>query len=175
MRSSHRRRFAFARMATGLCVLASLGSAGGGCATSPTEVLVTVSVDATVTQSVTSMTATLMGATGSTERVFQSLAAPPADANIPIFYFPTILDLLVTHDGVAGDVEVVVEASDPTMSEVVLARGLAPGTVTAQKTTTASVVLTAVAPPPDGGGAGGGGAGGGGAGGGGAGGGAGGA
>ena len=139
------RRPARARGAAIVCAM-SLATVTAGCAKDPTELLLTVSVDSTVTQQITSILVTVNGATGGTSHIFQSLAAPAADAFIPAFYFPTSLDLLITKDGVAGDAQIVVEASDPTISDTVLARGALAATITAAKTTTASVVLTAVPP-----------------------------
>ena len=140
------RGVAFLRRHLGLVVLALTFTFG--CAKDPTEVLLTVGVDTTVTQQITSLLVTLSWPTGTTSRVYQSLGAPAADADIPQFYFPALLDILLTADGVSGETQILVEGSDPTISDTVLANGTVTVPVASDKTTTTSVVLTAVPPPP---------------------------
>jgi len=132
--------------------------AGGGCAQSPTELVVHTSVDSTVARPITSILVTVTGVQTTTSRVFQSLSAAGPDADIPIFYFPTALDLQLTRDGISGPVQVDVAASDPTVDATVIAAASVAVALPANKTTEVSVVLTAA--PPGTGGAGGSGAGG---------------
>jgi len=135
-------------------VLAGLLAGAAGCAQSPTELVVYTGVDATVTRPITSILVTVTGAQTTTNRVFQSLSAPTGDADIPIFYFPTILDLQLTRDGVSGPVQVDVAASDPTIDDTVIAAATVAASLPANQTTKVSVVLTAT-PAGTGGGAGG--------------------
>jgi hypothetical protein len=151
-------RGAIGRTASAALAMACLLAATGGCAQSPTELVVHTSIDPTVTQPITSILVTVTGVQTTTSRVFQSLSAAAPDADIPIFYFPTILDLQLTRDGISGPVQVDVAASDPTIDATVIATASAAVTLPANKTTTVSVVLTAA--PPGTGGAGGAGAGG---------------
>ena len=135
------------------CLVAGLAA----CAQSPTEQVVFTSVDATVTRPITSILVTVTGAQTRTSRVFQSLSAPAPDADIPVFYFPTSLDLQLTRDGISGPVQVDVAASDPTIDDTLIATGSVAATLPANQTTKVSVVLTA-APPGTAGAAGAGGA-----------------
>lgn len=150
-------RAAFPRTPALVGLLAGLLT-GAGCAQSPTELVVFTGADATVPPAITSILVTVTSADKTTNRVFQSLGAAAPDADIPLFSFPTILDLQLTRDGISGPVQVDVAASDPTMSDAVLATASVATTLTANKTTNVSVLLTAA--PGAGGAAGAGGAGG---------------
>lgn len=143
----------------GACLWLGLSAGSAGCAQNPTELVVYASADATVTRAITSILVTVTGAQTTTSRVFQSLAAPTGDASIPDFYFPTVLDLQLTRDGVSGPVQIDVAGSDPTIDASVIATGSVAATLPPNKTTNVSVLLTA-APPGTGGGGGAGGAGG---------------
>ena len=142
------------------CLVAACLVAGlAACAQSPTELVVFASVDATVTRPITSILVTVTGAQSRTSRVFQSLSAPAPDADIPVFYFPTSLDLQLTRDGISGPVQIDVAGSDPTIDDTLIATGSVAATLPANQTTKVSVVLTA-APPATAGAAGAAGAGG---------------
>jgi len=139
--------------ALGCALVGLLGAAG--CAQSPTELVVFAGADATVPPAITSIQVTVTSADKTTTRVFQSLGAAAPDADIPLFSFPTFLDLQLTRDGISGPVQVDVAASDPTVDDTVLASASIATTLAANKTTKVSVLLTAT-PSAGAGGAGGG-------------------
>jgi len=124
-----------------------------GCAKDPTDLQVYVGVDSTVTTPITSMRVTVACAQGVASHDFQALSAPAADANIPQFPFPALLDTQLSRDGVSGACQVTVDASDPTIDSTVLASGTVAATVPANATTKVSIILTAVAPAGGAGGA----------------------
>jgi hypothetical protein len=134
------------------CALA--GGALSGCAKDPTEILITVSADSSLTLPVTSLAVSVTDPAGRSlgGGVFIYLAAPPAGAPVAPYVFPATIQVALSSDAPAGDVAITVEASDPTTTDYVLARGVGAGTVAARSTTQGAVTLTAVAPPaPDGG------------------------
>jgi hypothetical protein len=146
--------------------LALLAAGAAGCAKSPTDLQIYVYADANDMKPITSMLVTISCSQGVATHIFQSLSAPAADAYIPNFPFPALLDSQLTRDGVSGACQVKVDASDPTVDGTVLASGTVAATIPANATTLVNVTLTAN-PAADGGagGAGVGGAGGAGAGG----------
>ena len=135
--------------------LALLAAGTAGCAKDPTDLQVYVGEDATVTQAITSMRVTVACAQGVATHDFQALSAPAADADIPQFPFPALLDTQLTRDGVSGACQVTVDARDPTIDDTILASGTVAATVRANATTKVSIILTAVSPSPGAGGAGG--------------------
>jgi len=151
---------AFERTRARAWTIALLLAGTAGCAKDPTDLQVYVGIDDTVTAAITSMRVTVACAQGVASHDFQALNAPSADAYIPQFPFPALLDAKLTRDGVSGACQVTVDARDPTIDDTLLATGTVATTVPANATTKVSIILTAV-PPASGGAGGAGGAGGG--------------
>ena len=130
------------------------GGALSGCAKDPTEILITVSADATLTLPVTSLAVSVTDSAGTIlgGGMFVYLAAPPAGADVAPYVFPATIQVALLSDARAGEVAITAEASDPTTTDYVLARGVGAGTVAPRSTTQGTVTLTAVAPPPPDGG-----------------------
>lgn len=127
-----------------VAALTAAGVLGAGCAKDATSVIVTVEADATVPPILILRTTFVRcgdPATQSSSERTSPYESDAADRPGP-FLFPLVLSLTV-DDIFAGPVTVTVEGID-WESHAVTARGNAPATVVAQKSTSASLTLTGV-------------------------------
>jgi hypothetical protein len=128
--------------------LAVLAAGLSACAKNPTELVMTVTIDATPSKPITSLAVTLDASGNRTGRNFAALGPIPADAHVAPFTFPTIIDFLIANDAdsIVGNVAITIEGSDPLSSDTVLARGVGAAVVNHAARATAEVAMMVIAP-----------------------------
>jgi hypothetical protein len=131
------RRYAW--IAVGLGVLAS-----AACAKDPTIIDITVTAEGAL-PSITNLTVTLDPSGQALTGQFRSIYIDP-DATITPFAFPTVLRFMVPGSPTSAHVDVIVEATDPTTSADVVARGTGQADILNGHSTVTSVMLVAVPP-----------------------------